>query len=57
MPAARGRARFVAECACSLTFACDIQGTVYADIFFKLNGIPKANDVKVVPTVYDALIN
>lgn len=47
MPAAEGRARFVAQCECSFIFACDSQGTVYADMFFKLNGIPNANDVMV----------
>ncbi|XP_073953377.1 uncharacterized protein isoform X1 [Choristoneura fumiferana] len=48
MPAAQGRARFVAECACRFMFACDTsQGTVYAEMLFELNRIPKANDVMV----------
>ncbi|XP_073950924.1 uncharacterized protein [Choristoneura fumiferana] len=55
MPAAQGRARFVAECACRFMFACDSQGTVYAEMLFELNRIPKANDVMVTPESGSAL--
>jgi hypothetical protein len=47
MAAKPGRARFVAECGCSLTFNCDTLGTVHADLWFQINLSPKANDVMV----------
>ncbi|XP_028158938.1 uncharacterized protein LOC114351806 [Ostrinia furnacalis] len=44
-----GRARFVAQCGCSLTFSCDTEGVVYADVWFQLNKSPKAGDVIISP--------
>ncbi|KAL0819669.1 hypothetical protein ABMA28_007735 [Loxostege sticticalis] len=49
LPARSGRARFVAQCGCSLTFSCDTEGTVYGDVWFQLNESPKAGDVKISP--------
>lgn len=45
--ATEGRARFVAECGCSLTFSCETKGMVYADISFQLNPGPIVADIKV----------
>lgn len=48
--ATEGRARFVAECGCSLTFSCTTEGMVYAEINFILNPEPKVADIKVFTT-------
>ncbi|KOB70457.1 Uncharacterized protein OBRU01_16004 [Operophtera brumata] len=40
MNATEGRARFLAECGCSLTFGCETKGIVYADFSFQLNPGP-----------------
>ncbi|CAH0400487.1 unnamed protein product [Chilo suppressalis] len=50
-----GRARFLAECGCSLTFSCKTLGEVYADIWFQLNKSPKAGEVKIAPESGTAL--
>lgn len=47
LEAAEGRARFVAECGCSLTFSCKTEGMAYADISFELNPAPIVEDLKV----------
>ncbi|XP_061728256.1 uncharacterized protein LOC133533307 [Cydia pomonella] len=55
MPAAAGRARFVVECGCTQILECVSEGTVYADMFFNINGIPRANMVMVTPDTGTAL--
>lgn len=47
MAATSGRARFVAECGCSMTFQCETKGMVYADVNFKLNQSPKPGEIMV----------
>ncbi|XP_049877651.1 uncharacterized protein LOC126374919 isoform X3 [Pectinophora gossypiella] len=49
MPAAGGRARFIARCGCSLTFECETKGMVFADLTFVLNASPKPGGVKISP--------
>ncbi|XP_053613608.1 uncharacterized protein LOC128677059 [Plodia interpunctella] len=44
-----GRARFVVQCGCSLTFNCDRKGVVYADIHFEINESPKASELMISP--------
>ncbi|XP_063627930.1 uncharacterized protein LOC134799458 [Cydia splendana] len=55
VPAAAGRARFVVECGCTQILDCESEGTVYADVFFKINVIPRANNVMGTPDTGTAL--
>ncbi|KAL4706361.1 hypothetical protein ACJJTC_016655 [Scirpophaga incertulas] len=55
LTAGAGRARFVAQCGCSMTFDCSTLGVVYADILFEVNDSPKPKDVIISPSAGIAL--
>ncbi|XP_060805216.1 uncharacterized protein LOC132902811 [Amyelois transitella] len=50
-----GRARFIAQCGCSLTFNCDRKGVVYADVNFMVNTSPKTRELMITPETGTAL--